>query len=163
MIAALSRVPSHMAYNVSVCDAAGHGATVQVAPDHGAQVTASSVATNHQGAVEWSEHGRFTETVERARFLEERLADPTETAGTLADRFLAAPLYRTSYDRAWGTIYTAVYDCARRSVALRWPGQTWALSLDAFEEASRTIRYADSGPRSARAGLSPDRGSPGAR
>jgi predicted choloylglycine hydrolase len=136
-IAILSRVPSHMAYNVSVCDAAGHGATVRVAPDHVASVSPTAVATNHQHEIEWPEHAMFTETVERARFLEACLADGRETRQTLAGRFLESPLYRTSYDRAWGTIYTAVYDCVRRTVEYRWPDEVWGFSFGSFGERTR--------------------------
>lgn len=46
--ATLSRIPVHMAYNVTMVDAAGGYASVQVGPDRPALVRRDPVSTNHQ-------------------------------------------------------------------------------------------------------------------
>jgi predicted choloylglycine hydrolase len=129
---ALARIPSHMAYNVSVVDALGTYATVQVAPDRPAAVLRSGVATNHQGHVEWPAHASLTATTERERFLAARLADPEESRERLARRFLERPLYSRDYERAFGTLYTALYLPARGELELTWPGRTLARSFADF-------------------------------
>lgn len=111
----LSAVPCHMAYNVTVLDAAGGWATVQLSPDRPALVTEDRFATNHQGRVEMAEHGRFTRTLERAAHLERLTAGP---AG--AEAFLRAPLHSTRYDEGFGTVYTAAYRPSSGAIALSW-------------------------------------------
>lgn len=137
----LVRVPSHMAYNVSVVDALGHYATVQVSPDRPAAVLRSAVATNHQGAVEWHAHATMTYTTERERFLTSRLADPTETFERLTERFLDEPLYARDYLRGFGTLYTAVYRPAEGAMELRWPAHVLRQSFARFEECELPIRF----------------------
>jgi len=44
----LLRVPSHMAYNVTITDKSGQVKTVQLAPDKSAHVSEQAFATNHQ-------------------------------------------------------------------------------------------------------------------
>jgi hypothetical protein len=61
------------------------------------------------------------------------------------DAFLAPPLYVTEYERGFGTLYTAVYTPATRSLVYRWPHDEWALSLDAFTEGARSVRLTDGG------------------
>jgi predicted choloylglycine hydrolase len=79
--AALARIPTHMSYNVTVIDKNREYLTVMMAPDRPAQISHAAVATNHQDGVEWDSNARFTATVERERFLLQRLAlhrDPEE-------------------------------------------------------------------------------------
>ena len=70
---ALSCLPTHMSYNVTVLDAKRQYLTVMMSPDRKAIITHAAVATNHQENVEWVSHARFTSTVERERFLLQRL------------------------------------------------------------------------------------------
>ncbi len=96
--AVLARVPTHMSYNVTVLDRSRRYLTAMMAPDRPAVITHAAVATNHQEAVEWVSHARFTATVERERFLLQRLTlhrDPQEKfierlpeAAALFDRLL---------------------------------------------------------------------------
>ena len=105
----LARIPSHMAYNVSVVDARGELAMVAVAPDQPASITRSPVATNHQADEAWTAHATRTHTHERESFLRARLGDPGTDRGALVRAFLAPPLYATDYEHAFGTLYTAAY------------------------------------------------------
>ena len=64
---ALTRIPVHMSYNVTVLDAEGRHATVYVAPDRPAQVTDRAVTTNHQGKVEWKPYAAAIRSVRAIR------------------------------------------------------------------------------------------------
>ena len=140
-VGVLRRVPSHMAYNVTVADRRGDYATALVAPDRSTVVTRKPVATNHQGAVEWTEHGRFSRTLERERFLTEHLKDARLTEPAFIAAFLQAPLYNRDYRNGFGTLYTAVYRPVRGEVEFRWPDGAWVQSLDRFQEGERTVKF----------------------
>lgn len=141
-VAALSRIPSHMTYNVTVLDAAGEHALVQVAPDRLPAVSAAEVATNHQRGAEWKRHAEVTRSVERERYLAERLADPELDEESFLALFLEPPLFSTEYARGFGTLYTAAYRPAERAVRFVWPGVTRAQSLDAFQEGELEVAFA---------------------
>lgn len=129
----LRRVPTHMAYNVTVVDAAGDFFTAYLAPGRPPVVRRWPLATNHQDDADWHRYLRATSSLERERFLAARLGEPEETLPGLVSRFLEPPLYNSRYDAALGTLYTAVYYPARREMELRWPGAAMAQRLDAFE------------------------------
>lgn len=151
----LRRVPSHMAYNVTLLDRHGDSTTVQVACNREVKVIKPAIATNHQGVVEWPEHGRFTATVEREEFLRARLADATTTEPGLVGSFLKPPLYNTDYRNGFGTLYTAVYRPHEGAVQWRWPDAVWEQSFDNFREGERSVQYTPSGAR-----VAPTRSSP---
>jgi predicted choloylglycine hydrolase len=132
----LARLPIHAPYNLTLADAAGDAATVFVGPDRAARATQPPVATNHQEAVEWEDYGRATRTVERHAALCSLLPLDPERA---ADALLAPPLYATDFWRGFGTLYTAVYRPAARTLEYRWPGERWTLALDAFTEGTRAV------------------------
>ncbi|HXV63618.1 MAG TPA: C45 family peptidase [Vicinamibacteria bacterium] len=140
-VSVLKRVPSHMAYTVSLLDAAGRSATVFVGPGHEHEVVEHRVATNHQRRVVWREHAELTGTVERLAFLEGRIEDASERIDRFIDRFLEPPLLATSYERAFGTLYTAVYWPRRGKVEFRWPNRSWHQSFDLFVEGVSVIDY----------------------
>ncbi|MEM9781719.1 MAG: C45 family peptidase [Pseudomonadota bacterium] len=139
-VATLQRVPCHMSYNVTVLDKARSYATVFLAPDRSTVVTGSPAATNHQQRVEWSSHARFTATVERERFLLNRLTLHMEPAERFIGAFLRPPLYSTAFDQGFGTLYTAVYRPGSGALTMHWPDSTWALELESFDEATRYVR-----------------------
>lgn len=141
--AALSRIPCHMTYNVTVVDAKGRYATVYMAPDRNAIITDSRVATNHQERVEWQRHARVTASVEREKFLLKRLTLHPETAERFIGAFLKPPLYSTHYEAGFGTLYTAVYRPGNGSAEYHWPGMSWCHQLDQMQQGSRYIRYPD--------------------
>lgn len=131
--AILKRVPCHMSYNVTVLDADRRFLTAYLAPDRPAIITHSAVATNHQERVEWSSHARFTATVERERFLLQRLTLHPETQERFIGAFLKPPLYSTAFSSGFGTLYTAAYRPDKKSLELRWPGRVWKKSFAEFE------------------------------
>lgn len=138
--AALARLPTHMSYNVTVLDAGRRYATVMLAPDRKAIVTHAPVATNHQEAVEWISHARFTSTVERERFLLQRLTLHRDPEDTFIGAFLKPPLYSTAFDAGFGTLYTAVYRPRLQEMEVRWPGTVWPLSMADFHEGGRNVQ-----------------------
>lgn len=139
--AVLQRIPCHMAYNVTLLEKSGRFKTVFVSPDRPATITDAAVATNHQHEVEWSDHARATASVEREAYLLERLMRHPESEQKFIAAFQRPPLYSLSFDRGFGTLYTAAYRPAAASVDLRWPGLSWTLFLDAFVEGERHIEY----------------------
>jgi predicted choloylglycine hydrolase len=134
-LATLRRVPVNAPYNLTLADAHGGAATAFVGPDRAPGV-ALAIATNHQERVEWEDYARATRTVERYAALR----------SAHVDDFLAPPLYATEYERGFGTLYTAVYTPAARSLVYRWPHDHWTLSLDAFTEGARSVRLTGGGP-----------------
>lgn len=139
----LARVPSHMSYNVTAVDARRHFVTAYMAPDRATVLRHIGVATNHQERVEWASHARFTATVERERFLLQRLTLHIDPPEKFIGAFLKPPLYSVAYDAGFGTLYTAVYHPRRFTMELRWPGRTWQLSGRSLEEGSQRIAYPD--------------------
>ena len=138
---ALTRIPCHMSYNVTVLDASHRYFTVYLAPDRPAVVSRTPVATNHQENVEWTSHARRTATVERERFLLQRLTLHPETQEKFVRAFLQPPLYSTAFSEGFGTLYTAAYRARKGQLDLIWPDRTWRKDLAGFTEDSVTIVY----------------------
>lgn len=137
--AALTRIPSHMSYNVTVLDSKRNYLTAYLAPDRPTLITHAAVATNHQEQVEWSSHARFTATVERERFLLQRLTLHPETQEKFVSAFLRPPLYSTAFSHGFGTLYTAAYRPRDGEMALCWPRRQWAHKFGDFAEGSVKI------------------------
>ncbi len=140
-VAYLTRVPIHMAYNVTVLDRAGAFATVMLAPDREPSVTRLPIAANHQMQVEWADYARATATLERERFLFQRLNEPGLSETRLLADFLAPPLYTAAFARNFGTLYTAAYWPADGSMSLLWPGDRLDQSIARFIEGEHRRRY----------------------
>jgi predicted choloylglycine hydrolase len=136
----LRRIPIQLTYNISLVDAHGSSAVVYVAPDRELVVSGMSTAGNRQGETEWPEHAAFCDTVTREAAMVASAADPSLTVADLVDRFLSAPIYRSTAASTWGTVYTATYDSDHRAVELSWPDDRWTLSLASFEESVRHRR-----------------------
>lgn len=130
----LKRTPVHMAYNIALLDQEGNHSIVYLSPDRDPEVSSALICTNHQQKVEWEDYARATGTVERMNFLEQCLYDPTMTEHMLTRKFLQPPLYNTNYEKAFGTLYTAVYRPQEKQVELIWPGKRLKQSFDHFEE-----------------------------
>ena len=144
--AVLARIPTHMSYNVTVLDADRNYLTALMAPDRPTQITHAAVATNHQERVEWESHARFTATVERERYLLQRLTLHVEPIDKFVRAFLRPPLYSSAYSVGFGTLYTAVYWPKKQKLELRWPTGDWAFSLKRFNEGSKLIYTPDGMP-----------------
>lgn len=139
--AVLTRVPTHMAYNVTAVDRDANYITAYLSPDREAVVSRARVATNHQERVEWHHHARATATVERESFLLQRLTLHEEAAETFIGAFLRSPLYTSAYGRGFGTVYTAVYWPRRGLAEYRWPGALWAHGFESFKEGTVRVLY----------------------
>lgn len=139
----LKRIPSHMSYNITVLDAKRRYLTALMAPDRPTVLTHAAVATNHQESVEWISHARFTATVERERYLLQRLTLHVEPEEKFIGVFLKPPLYSTAYSEGFGTLYTAVLRPRRREMDVRWPGVAWKFSLRRFTECTQTVIVPD--------------------
>ncbi len=151
---ALTRVPTHMAYNITVVDARGDFATAYLSPDRAPQIRRWPLATNHQEEGGWKRYIEKTSSIERERFLAERLGDPRETLEDFTQAFLSKPLYARDYGAASGTLYTAAYYPARRTMELRWPGRTATFPLDGFEETTFPLDLSPDDPGDA-GGITP--------
>ncbi|MDF1608162.1 C45 family autoproteolytic acyltransferase/hydrolase [Hoeflea sp. YIM 152468] len=137
--AVLSRIPSHMSYNVTVLDAKRNYVTAYMAPDRPTLITKSAVATNHQEKVEWAAHARFTATVERERYLLQRMTIHRDTEEKFISAFLKPPLYSSAFTQGFGTLYTAIYRPRLGEMELRWPRGVWSFDIRHTIEDQRLI------------------------
>ncbi|WP_424931767.1 C45 family autoproteolytic acyltransferase/hydolase [Amaricoccus macauensis] len=136
----LTRVPCHMSYNVTVLDRTRHFVTAYLTPDRPTIISQTPVATNHQERVEWHSHARLTATVERERFLLNRLTLHPETPEKFIGAFLRPPLYSTAFSIGFGTLYTAAYMPSEGRVQIRWPEHVWNKSFDNFTADYQVIK-----------------------
>lgn len=143
--AVLERVPTHMAYNITVTDACGRYVTAMIAPDRRANIRRVAVATNHQKKIEWYAHALASETLIRERQLSILVDDDETTNERLIAAFSAPPLFRHDYQRGLGTVYTSVYYPREGLVEFRWPGRVLGLSFDNFCEEQIIVRYGSRG------------------
>ncbi|MDH4053590.1 MAG: C45 family autoproteolytic acyltransferase/hydrolase [Rubrivivax sp.] len=138
---ALRRIPSHMAYNVTVVDARRQVLTAQLTPGQATRITSAAVATNHQPGGPVADRAQMTATVERERYLLSRLMLHDDSADKFIGAFLRPPLYSLAFERGFGTLFTAAYWPRRRTMSYHWPGYAWPQSLTDFVPAVRDIVY----------------------
>lgn len=141
----LARVPSHMAYNLVLADAAGRTASVEMLPGGGLRKMPRALATNHQHGDSAADRPAFTRTIERYDHIE-AMFDTSVKPPTLADQFMKAPLFQENYAQGFGTLFTAEYDPKACGMVLHWPNGTWAQTLDGFQEGSRVVSYGGNAP-----------------
>jgi predicted choloylglycine hydrolase len=144
-IAALRRVPSHMAYNLVLADASGRTASVELSPGGSVKLMPQAIATNHQSGPEHAERPTFLGSFERLAHLKTLRVKPSD----LIHEFLTEPLIQHRYAEGFGTLFTAEYDPKRQSLCLTIKGDRWTQTLDEFHEGQRIISYtggADAGP-----------------
>jgi predicted choloylglycine hydrolase len=137
----LSRVPSHMAYNVTLVDRSGAFCTAYLAPDREPLIKQVPIAANHQGRIDWHQYARATSTLERERYLFFRLQDPEMTEERLISCFLSTPLYTRAYVKGFGTLYTALYRPVSGRASFIWPDGRWDLDLNNFQGGVRHQRF----------------------
>jgi predicted choloylglycine hydrolase len=141
-VAALRRLPIHVAYNVSLVDASGAAVVVHVAPGRPAEVLDSRATTNHQGHVTWPEHAAWTRSAERLAALGTLLADPATDVAAVVAAMLRDPMRATRWDEGFGTLYVAELDARERTLTQHWPSQSWRHALDDFRPGSRVVDLA---------------------
>ena len=147
-IRVLQRVPSHMAYNVTVLDVNGNYTTVYLSPDRSPVVTSLPFGTNHQILIDWEDYAAATYTRERQYFLERCLADSGKGLLDIQKHFMEAPLFNTQYEKGFGTLYTSMYFPEKKSMQLLWPRKSMTQSFEYFEEkrvAVNITRYGSKG------------------
>jgi predicted choloylglycine hydrolase len=140
----LARVPTHMAYNVTVLDRSHTRFTVRLSPHREAIITDSAAATNHQQPVEW-DYAHATASIERERHLFRLRANKYQSQAEFIGAFLESPLYSTAFNRGFGTLYTAAYRTLDACVELAWPSSLHRVfALDRFQEAHWAVNYESS-------------------
>lgn len=138
-IEVLTKVPSHMSYNVTVVDKSGVYKTVFLSPDNLPIVTDIAFTTNHQLQVDWPENAAFNGTMKRATFLKNLLETAPLSPENLTKAFLYPPLYNTLFNEGFGTLYTSVYRPLDGAVQLHWHQQVIYQSFDHFTEGNISI------------------------
>ena len=141
--AVLKRLPYQLAHTLTLVDRSGHAVTAYVSPDRGLIFRNLPVATNHQGKVEWTEHARMTQTVERDDRIARLVNDPMIDSDTFVESFLRHPLRNTTYSRGFGTLYTAAYYPVEGQVSYLWPGTAWKLSFERFIEGTHLESFVE--------------------
>jgi len=137
----LERVPVSTTYSITLLDRQGDWATVFVAPDRATEVHRLAVVANHQKCVEWPEHAKATRSVERQQWLEGRMTQPG-SARDMAMALTRPPMLQDSYQRGYGTLYTATYWPRSGAVEMQWPGrEPWMQSVATFAESERTVLF----------------------
>ena len=138
----LKRIPTHMAYNITILDSNNHVATVEVGPNNIFRVSHTPLAVNHQGEFEPSNYAVFSKSYERKKFLAEKLYDPMLNIHSFIDCFEYAPLFTQKFQEGFGTIYTSIYNPALRATEYRWPyGVRRYKSFVDFEEERFLVYY----------------------
>jgi predicted choloylglycine hydrolase len=135
-MATVSRLPVHMAYNVTALDASGASETAFIGPDRRAAHVAPAVVTNHQEEQGTEPFATLSRSRDRERALRPVLASGEEP---VVRAFLEPPVYSSAFDRGFGTLYTAVYRPSERCVDYRWPSSLWRQSFDAFTSGEHTV------------------------
>ena len=85
-------------------------------------------------------------TVERERFLLNRLTQHPESEERFISAFLMPPLYSTAFSSGFGTLYTAAYLPREGAMQLWWPDHVWNQSFSAFTPASKLIVLPEDAP-----------------
>jgi len=138
----LCRIPTHMAYNITVLDTSFHVNTIEVSPHSPPTISHIPLAVNHQGDFELSNYAMFSHSHERKQELIEKLYDPLINIDAFINAFEYAPLFTSNYEDGFGTLYTAVYNPQLKAMEYRWPHQVKAYqSFDYFEEQEIWVNY----------------------
>jgi predicted choloylglycine hydrolase len=143
-ISALKRVPSHMAYNITLIDKKGISATVFVTPGVEARVYNYPIGTNHQEVVDWEDYAVLTETRERNLFLEDCLLNQTENKESLIKKFLSKPLFSQKFEKSFGTLYTSCYSSTRLEIEIIWKDKKIVQTFDNFTEQKSEVHLSKS-------------------
>ncbi len=141
---ALTKVPTHMSYNIAVLDKKGNHHTLMLSPDQSPIISNNTFTTNHQHTMDWPEYAHFNRTYERSFFLEQLLNTPHLDAQRLISSFLHPPLYNTRFRVGFGTLYTAVYRPWEGSVNILWPKDSVKQYFHDYQEVDKPIEFLQS-------------------
>ncbi len=138
----LQRVPTNMAYNVTLLDASFNVTTIELSPFNPPEISNKPFAVNHQGDFEVTNYALFSKSYERKQVLLEKLYDPTMTIESFINAFEYAPLWASNFGEGFGTLYTAVYNPTLKAMEYRWPYHTRVYqSFSFFEEKDWQVTY----------------------
>jgi predicted choloylglycine hydrolase len=138
----LLKVPTHMAYNITLLDADFNYKTVELSALAKPKVTNIPLATNHQGLTELTNYSIFSKSLERKKQLLQKLQDPLVNIEAFINAFEYEPLFNANYANNFGTLYTGVYNPALRAMEYRWPHYLRMYqSFEYFEEQEWLITY----------------------
>ena len=117
----ISRIPTHMAYNITILDKSFCVTTIEVSPNSTPLISQTPLAVNHQGDFELTNYAMFSQSHARKQALIDKLYDPLYTIESFINSFEYAPLFASNYDKGFGTLYTAVYNPQSLAMEFRWP------------------------------------------
>jgi len=138
----LCRIPTHMAYNVTIIDRSNHINTIELSPFSTPKVSHTPLAVNHQGDFELTNYAMFSKSHERKQALIEKMYDPLMTIESFINAFEYEPLFASNYDDGFGTLYTAVYNAQLRAMEYRWPYNVRMYqSFESFEPQDFWVTY----------------------
>jgi predicted choloylglycine hydrolase len=137
-LAVLDRVPVHMAYNVTVLDAAGDAATAFIGPGRPPLHVDPLVVTNHQEHQATEQFAKLSHSRDREVAMRGVLQGPGDREAAIR-AFMTPPTYNTNFEHQFGTLYTAVMQPSARCVDYRWPSSLWRQSFDGFSEGDHTV------------------------
>lgn len=138
----LEKIPTNMAYNVTLIDSYFDSATIELSPIIPAKITNMPFAVNHQGSFELGSYALFSRSYQRKQAIIDSLSDPLTTIESFIDSFEYAPLFTSDYQNNFGTLYTAVYNPQLKAMEMRWPYNVRMYqSFDYFIEQDFLVRY----------------------
>ncbi len=138
----LCKIPTHMAYNITILDANTHINNVEVSPFADPVISQIPLAVNHQGDFELTNYAMFSKSHERKQVLIDKLYDPLISEESFINAFEYAPLFVSDYDNGFGTLYTSVYNPQLKAMEYRWPyGVRSYCSFENFEESEIWVSY----------------------
>lgn len=131
---ALTRLPIAMVYNLTMIDISGAALTAYVGPEREPEFRPQPAATNHRWDTPLDPaHARRFGSVERLERVR-RLAEATATSDEVAASMITAPMRVEDYSGGFGTLYTADYRLAEKTLTYRWPGRSWTRTFDAPDD-----------------------------
>ena len=132
-VAALTRIPVAMSYNLTLTDRGGDTRTAYVAPGGVLEVRDCPMATNHRfDRPSDPAHAERYRSVQRRDRISGLLAERPDP-DAVAEAFLRPPLRSVDYAGGFGTLYTADYRPERGELHYRWPGTTWTRTFDSTD------------------------------
>ncbi len=141
-IEVLTKVPTHMAYNVTLLDAENQYKTLELNPLEKPVVSDIPFAVNHQGMVGLSNYSIFSKSLERYQYLLKRLHEPIMSSESFINLFEESPLFVQNHGEGFRTLYTSVYNPTWRAMECRWPhGNRIIQSFEHFEENDILVTY----------------------
>jgi len=139
----IKKIPSHMAYNVTLLDTTGAFTQVFLCPGKPAVFVEDPVCTNHQQEADWPEYSEFSGTVERYNHLKPMLSGEDLGVDRLVQSFFEPPLFNKNFEKQFGTLYTALYRPRERNLSLLWQSESIVQSFENFNESKFSLSIKD--------------------